>query len=690
MGGAGMGGAGAGGMPGTPGVYGYPQGVASGDPRDASVMLWTRAAPVSGMGSVMVRAEVSKTKDFAAIVAMRDMTVDTSSDYTLRLLVEGLEADTVYYYRFTAGADVSVVGRTRTAPTATADRAVRLAWASCQDRTPGFYTAWRKMINDDVAAPAAEQLDFVVFLGDFIYETIGAAFQHGLDENLQPITLMDRNGVARGLTEFPDGVANPADTGEHAVTVADYRHLYKQFLQDPDLQAARARWPFLCVWDDHEFTDDCWQTQANYISMSSHDEASQKRKVAANQAWFEYIPAQLTGATGVPGVTQHAKDFTPAQVMDAQYTAAQVDDNNSVTEPNNVMALETLTIYRSFRFGKHLELVLTDERSYRSDQPIPEDVSFGSPFFFSPRNAVPYDMTVVMDQGRTANGGMPPSRFYDIYDNTRTTSPPGTMLGPVQKQWWKDTLKGSTATWKLWGNEVTLLRMLADTGKAGLLGWDLLVTQDAWDGYGTERNELMKFLADNAIKNVVSISGDLHAHFAGYVLDDYDSGAGKKVMIDLLAAGISSASFFSFYEGASRGTAVPADLRQLITFDATRLGGNQKYVENFNTLLAWGAKAATAAATTNSLDMAMAQRDPAHNSHLAYVDSNAQGYGLLTIEASKITARLVTVPLPTRDLGEAGTPPLRVATFTVPLQGPNDPPTLMGPEITGTKPYPLR
>ncbi len=687
---AGMGGAGAGGMGGMPGLYGYPQGVASGDPREASIMLWTRVLPTSGAGTVRVRAEVSKTQDFQAIVAMREMSVGSDSDHTLRLLVEGLDADTLYYYRFTAGADVSTVGRTRTAPAAAADRTVRLAWASCQDRGPGFYSAWRKMLTDDLAAPADQQLDFVVFLGDFIYETVGAKFQLGIDESFQPMPLVDRGGQPRSPDPLPDGADTPNDTGKHAVTLADYRHLYKQYLRDPHLQAARARWPFVCIWDDHEFTNDCWQTQANYISNSSNDEPAQKRKVASNQAWFEYVPAQLTGASGVTGVAQHAKDFASASVTDAMYGATQVDADNEVTEPNNVSALATLTIFRSFRFGKHLELVLTDERSYRSDHAIPEDVSFGSPFFFDPRNAVPYEMTVAMDQGRTAGGGNPPATFYGFYDNTRKMSPPGTMLGPTQKQWWKDTIKGSTATWKVWGNEVTLLRMLADTGKTGLLEWDLLVSQDAWDGYGTERGELMKYLTDNAIRNVVSISGDLHAHFAGYVLDNHDAATGKKVMIDLLAAGISSGTFFSFFESATRGTAVPAELRRLITYDSTTQGGNQKFVENFNMVLAWGVKSATTAAMTNSIDMAMAQRVATHNAHLAYVDSNAHGYGLLTIEAAQITAKLVTIAPPITDLGDMSPAPLRVASFTIPLQGPTDPPRLIGPEITGTKPFPLR
>src|SRR5262249_54057450 len=153
------------------------------------------------------------------------------------------------------------------------------------------------------------------------------------------------------VAAFPSGGGTRADVN-FAATVDDYRHLYRTFLSDPDLQAARARWPFISIWDDHEFTDDCWQSQANYTIASSTDATDQTRRVAASQAWFEYVPVQLTGADGVTGVASQAKDFTPpaTAVKDAKFTDANED--NFVAEPNNVAAIGAITIYRSLRFGK--------------------------------------------------------------------------------------------------------------------------------------------------------------------------------------------------------------------------------------------------------------------------------------------------------------------------------------------------
>src|SRR5262249_18341814 len=160
-------------------------------------------------------------------------------------------------------------------------------------------------------------------------------FQLPIDANFNYLTLTDRNGAPRTMDPFPSGGGTGPSGVKYAKTLDDYRHQYKQYLRDPDLRAARARWPFIQMWDDHEFTDDCWESEANYNDAQSLDEPSQKRRVAANQAWFEYVPAILSDATGVPGVTPQAKDFTATTVTDTAF-GATVDADNLPTEPNNL------------------------------------------------------------------------------------------------------------------------------------------------------------------------------------------------------------------------------------------------------------------------------------------------------------------------------------------------------------------
>jgi alkaline phosphatase D len=666
------------------GTYSFPHGVASGDPRAGSVVLWTRAVRGSdAAAAVTLKVQVAGDPGFAKIYAERLVSATAASDHTVRVLVTQLASGTAYYYRFVAGQD-EIAGQTRTAPDAGADVQVNLAWVSCQDYAAGHYGAYRQLMVDDDARPAADKIHAIVHLGDMIYETRANGFQTAIDDNFQPIALTNRDGSPRAVAAFPSGGGTRAGA-TFAATLDDYRHLYKTFLTDPDLQAARARWPFISVWDDHEFTDDCWQSQANYTGTASLDETDQTRRVAASQAWFEYVPVQLSGAEGVVGVASQAKDFTPVTVKDAAFTAA--NDDNFVAEDNNAKAVGAITIYRSFRFGKHVELVMTDQRSYRSDHAIPEDLIAAAPpgTFFAPRNALPLPIVNIFDQGKTANGGNPPPTVAGL-PNLRAASPPGTMLGKAQKAWWKATMKGSDATWKLWGSEVTLMRMRIQA-VGTTLPVDLVISADAWDGYPTERVELMTFLKDQGVKNVVTLSGDIHASFAGVIMDDFDAASPTPVACELVAAGISSNSLFSFFEAATRGLPpAQATLRNIITVDATAASG-AAFTENFNLLLLDGTVAAATYAATKDIQMALAVATPA-NPHLKYADTNAQGYGYAKITASEIKATIVTINRPIATPNTANPAPgvKRTASFTIPK---NNPAGMTSPVFTGTKPFPL-
>ncbi len=660
------------------GLYAFPQGVASGDPRETSVVLWTRAVAATGAtDTVALTVEVSADADFATIVVQQALQATAASDHTVRVVVTELAADTVYHYRFIAGDDV-IVGRTRTAPAANADVTVRLAWVSCQEYTSGTYDAYRQMIVDDEALPEADQIRAVLHLGDFIYETRGAQYQLPLDEDLAPTTVVNRDGSPRALAPFPSG-GGAVGSATYARTIEDYRHLYKTYASDPDLRAARARWPFIHTWDDHEFSNDCWQSQANYDDGDSADEPAQRRKVAANQAWFEFIPVQLTGAPGVPGVAQDARDFAPTTVEDAAFTAA--DDANFVAEPNNVAAIASMTIYRSFRFGRHIELVMTDQRSYRSDHAVPEELASATLGYFDTRMALPADDVATLDAGRTANDGHPPERVgLSGLPNPRIDSPVGTMLGAAQKAWWKATMVGSDATWKLWGNEVPFMRYFIK-GEGSFIV-DRVMDGDGWDGYPTERAELTTYLREQGVGNLIVLTGDIHAHFAGIVHDDYLAASPVPVGVELAAAGVSSNSLFSFFEYAARPQGIPADVRRAVSYDASATDG-PRHVENLNLLLLHGTAAATTMGLTNDLEQAMAVADPTVNPHLKYADTNAQGYGIAVISGAQVEATLVTMARP---VATAAPAVLRTARFVVPV---DDPGAMTGPTITGARPFPL-
>ncbi|HZJ62087.1 MAG TPA: alkaline phosphatase D family protein [Kofleriaceae bacterium] len=695
----------------APGTYRFPQGVASGDPREGSVVLWTRVEPADATGShfgaIPLRVQVSADANFGTLVVDLPLTAANATDHTVRVLVTGLAGATDYFYRFIAGQD-SIAGRTRTAPEPSADVQVNLAWVSCQDYSAGHYGAYRQMLVDDNARAAGDKIHAVVHLGDMIYETRADGFQAAIDDNFQPVMLKNRDNSDRAVGPFPSGGGTRVGV-KFANTVEDYRHLYRTFLSDPDVQAARARWPFIQIWDDHEFTDDCWQSQANYDRTDTAGEPDQPRKMAASQAWFEYVPAQLTGAESVKDVANPARDFQLSPVKSAAFTTANVD--NFVAEPNNAAAVGAITIYRSLRFRKHVELVMTDERSYRSDHAIPEEFT-NNQLFFAPRNALPMRMVAQFDAGKTDNNGIPlDSISYATpqgtvsFPNARKGSAPGTMLGKQQKQWWKDTMKKSDATWKLWGNEVPLMRMRIKNIPALQLDIDdRCISGDAWDGYIAERKELMGYLKSQGIKNLVVLSGDIHASFAGVVLDDFDSpiDADHAVGCELIAAGVSSNSLFSFFEAATRLPPPPAvptaqqiALRGLITVDASAPAvGGPKFTENFNMLLRHGTVSAglfaqQVAANTGfgtALGIALSQQaDAATNPHVKYVDTNAQGYGYVKVTGTQVTATIVTINRPVATPTDAGPGIKRTATVTIPKDNPAG---MSAPVFTGTKPFP--
>jgi Phosphodiesterase/alkaline phosphatase D len=147
----------------------YPQGVASGDPDPHSVILWTRRPFAQGTRQLLT-VEVAEDEAFHRVIAQAPAPVASASDWTARVLIGGLKPAHVYWYRFTDSDGMgSRVGRTITRRCRTI-RARELRFVSCQDVNEGKLNAYRRMIYEDERAPAAEQLGFVLHLGDFIYE----------------------------------------------------------------------------------------------------------------------------------------------------------------------------------------------------------------------------------------------------------------------------------------------------------------------------------------------------------------------------------------------------------------------------------------------------------------------------------------------------------------------------------------
>src|SRR6201996_8265649 len=362
----------------------FPEGVASGDPDHSSVLLWTRRPYAAGVAARMLHVEVAEDSAFRRVVVSAIARVSAESDWTCRVLAGGLKPARVYWYRFTdSEGNGSRVGRTITAPAEGDDRAVRFAFVSCQDVNEGKLNAYRRMIFEDERVAPVDQLGFILHLGDFIYEVV--------EYPEEAKTRYDR--TIYEVARIPDG--GKVGNFHFPLTLDGYRAVYKGYLADPDLQDARARWPFVAMWDNHEFSWQGWQS----IQKAVKERPGQSIKVAANQAWWEYLPARCKKVGGPSW-----ESFDPPKVADVK--VEKWDENGLGDEPNNLTAINSLIGYRTFRYGKHLDLIITDQHSYRSADPF-GDESIGR---FGPEftGMFPEDAALILDGGRAFNGGKPP------------------------------------------------------------------------------------------------------------------------------------------------------------------------------------------------------------------------------------------------------------------------------------------
>lgn len=270
-------------------------GVASGDPTADGVILWTRllspdgSTPLPGT-DLPVEWQVASDAGFATIVASGTAPAVAALGHSVHVDVAGLTADTAYWYRFTVDGRTSPVARTRTFPgRGTAPAQARFALASCQNWADGYYTAY--------AAMAAEDLDFVVFVGDYIYES-------SAQRPPRPITLPT------------------------SVDVPTYRARYELYKGDPNLQAAHHRFPWIVTMDDHEVANNVQgDLGPNGTATSPSAQAAYfRRRADAFQVWYEHLPLRLAAPTGpsyeLHRVVEHS-DLLRFYVLDGrQYRSA--------------------------------------------------------------------------------------------------------------------------------------------------------------------------------------------------------------------------------------------------------------------------------------------------------------------------------------------------------------------------------
>jgi alkaline phosphatase D len=229
-------------------------GVASGSPSVDGFVLWTRLMAAAGgeplpNAPIEVRWELATDAQFKRIVQSGAAIANPELAHSVHIEVAGLSASNArYWYRFMLADAVSTVGRTRTLPPLASTERLTLALASCQNYEHGYFGAYRHMAQED--------LDCVVFVGDYIYE-------YGITPN----RVRQHNSAT-------------------CTTLDAYRARYALYKSDPDLQLAHAACPWIVTWDDHEVEND----YANDRAASGRGAEFLARRAAAYRAYWEHQP----------------------------------------------------------------------------------------------------------------------------------------------------------------------------------------------------------------------------------------------------------------------------------------------------------------------------------------------------------------------------------------------------------------
>lgn len=400
-------------------------GVASGDPGPDGVVLWSRLAPDplndGGMtrDAVSVRWEVATDEAMRSVVKRGTATARPDLGHSLHVEVDGLRPSAWYWYRFDVGGESSQIGRTRTAPAAnTIPSRFRFAFASCQHREAGHFTAYEHLAREDV--------ELIAHLGDYIYE------------------------AATNPLAPPDSIVKRHQEWE-PTTLAQYRDRYALYKIDPALQAAHAAFPWVVTWDDHEVAN-------NYTgAVSARNDPRDEflvRRAAAYQAYYEHQPLRKASIPKGPD----------------------------------------MLLFRTIGAGRLARFHVLDTRQYRSDQACGDGVKPACP---------------------------------EWSDSNRV------VLGDTQERWLTHGVEQSQARWNILAQQIAFSRIPNPNQPT-------FHAMDPWSGYPAARDRLLAWIAQRQQKNLVVLTGDIHAAFVMNVTRDALQPESPTIATEFIGTSISS------------------------------------------------------------------------------------------------------------------------------------------------------
>jgi alkaline phosphatase D len=433
----------------------FTHGVASGDPLQDRVILWTRVLPGSGRAeTVNVQWQVASDQRFDNLIATGSTQTGPERDFTVKVDAVGLQAGLSYFYRFIVDGVISPIGRTRTLASAGVVQA-RLAVVSCSNYPQGYFNVYREIANRDC--------DAVLHLGDYIYEYAEGGYANAemLDKgrNVQP---------------------------EHEiVSLEDYRMRYGLYRSDTDLQAVHQAHPFICVWDDHEITNNTFKAGAENHNPELGEGDFDDRRRAAIQAFYEWLP---------------------------------IREQSSIEEG---------IIYRSFDIGDLATLIMLDTRLVARDEQLTHDMTID---------------TVRRGLADPARSVLGPAQHAFLETELRRSAGAGIPWQVIGQQ----VIMGRKEIPIIANEEFapeyqtsiasSRYAMLRERGQMGLP-----LNMDAWDGYPADRERVLDLFRQHA-NNAVVLAGDTHSSWAFDLHDD----EGDAIAVEFATPSVSSPGFETF------------------------------------------------------------------------------------------------------------------------------------------------
>lgn len=479
----------------------FNHGVASGDPKQDRVVIWTRVTPANA-GPVPVRWIVARNRELTDVVKTGVVETTEARDYTVKADVTGLRAGAPYFYGFRAGQAESGVGRTRTLPRGRLDQ-LKIAVVSCASYPHGFFNAYEAIARRD-------DVDLVVHLGDYIYEYGLAGYGGDV-------------AVQLGRVPSPD---------VECLRLPDYRLRHAQYKGEPELQAAHAMAPWITVWDDHEVANDSFSTGAENQQPNEGEWADRKR--AALQAYYEWMPI---------------REPESGRAFEAINRSYQFGDLFTL------IMLETRLLARTQPLDYATDLHVRTQRWNFANPAAPVALRDGEADTPGMRRlpavyeAVGEEMRPVLDwrraQALVAAAPNLPAGFYLAPDvdalNAALETPDRVLLGEAQERWLREELAASTrasTSWQVIGNQVIMAPITAPDLSASppqlaaalerlspgvtqllkLTRFPLPLSTDFWDGYPQARARVLDAIRA-AGGNTLVVTGDSHSAWANELND---------------------------------------------------------------------------------------------------------------------------------------------------------------------------